>query len=508
MQIAILILLFLQVAIVVLWAISQDKQTRITLPSVVISVVAVVGLAALSTLENNRSARPSLLICTYLLISTLLDVAQTRILWLQQRNALASLFTSSVFVKCILLWLETFEKRSFLREPYRSYPPEALAGEISRSLFWWLNLLIQKGQKCVLSLSDLYATDKALLSSSLETRLQASWQPRSRNGNHSLLIAMLSCFKGPLLTLILPRLCLIGFKFSQPLLIKRVLSLIDEPETATNKDISYAMIGATALIYIGLAISTAQYRHQIFRVITMIRSGLTCLIYDTTLTLDVNSMGESAAITLMSTDIERIGAGLTTIDSLWAGPIEAGLAIYLLQRELGLACLAPLITAFGKSVLVIPFSLLTFVACTLGAFSIGKWAKSTQKEWVEAVQRRVAITSSALTSIRGIKMQGLTDRLSEGLQELRVQELKYTKPFRQNIIATAVISNITTLCGPAITFIIYILIQRTKSSATLNIAQAFTSLSLISLLSTPVSELVQTIPTYVSPKSFRNITNS
>lgn len=95
-------------------------------------------------------------------------------------------------------------------------------------------------------------------------------------------------------------------------------------------------------------------------------------------------------------------------------------------------------------------------------------------------------------------MQGLTDRLSEDLQELRVQELEYAKPFRRNIITTAMISNVTTLCGPAITFIAYILIQRAKSLETLNIAQAFTSLSLISLLSTPVSELVQTIPLYVS----------
>ena len=105
-------------------------------------------------------------------------------------------------------------------------------------------------------------------------------------------------------------------------------------------------------------------------------------------------------------------------------------------------------------------------------------------------------------------MQGLSDRLFEDVQELRVQELEFAKPFRRNIIATAVTSNITALCGPALTFILYILIQRTKTSATLNIAQAFTTLSLISLLSTPVSELVQTIPTYVLSILFGKVTNS
>ncbi|KAI9649296.1 hypothetical protein NHQ30_001868 [Ciborinia camelliae] len=481
LTIAISVFLCLQIAILALWVVSNGQKTRVSVPAAAFSVISTIGLAALSNLENNRSTRPSLLICTYLLVSTLLDVAQMRTLWLQHGStALSALFTCSVLVKTILLWLEAFEKRSFLKVPYNKYPPEALAGIINTSLFWWLNALIQKGHKSVLSLGDLFDTDKALSSSSLEVKMQKAWRSQSPNGKYSLLLTILTCFKGPLLTLIFPRICLIGFKFSQPLLINRAISLIDAAETPVNKDIGYALIGATAFIYLGLAISTAQYRHQIFRVITMIRGGLVCIIYDVTLTLDANSTGDSAAVTLMSTDIERIGTGFSTVDSLWAGPIEAGIAVYLLQRELGLACIAPVIVS---------------LACTVGAFSIMKWAKNTQKEWVEAVQKRVAITSSALKSIRGIKMQGLTARLSEDLQELRVQELEYAKPFRRNIIATAVTSNITTLCGPAVTFIVYILIQRTKDSATLNISQAFTSLSLISLLSTPVSEMVQTIPT-------------
>ncbi|PQE21513.1 ABC multidrug transporter protein [Rutstroemia sp. NJR-2017a BVV2] len=464
--------------------VSNGQHTPVSVPAAALSVIATIGLAALSNLENNRSTHPSLLICTYLIMSTLLDIAQTRTLWLQHRStALSALFTCSVLAKTILLWLEAFEKKSFLKEPYSKYPPEALAGVINTSFFWWLNTLIRKGHGNILSLDDLFDIDKALSSSSLEARMQTAWRSQSPNGKYSLLFAILTCFNIPLLTLIFPRICLIGFKFSQPLLINRAISLIDAPETPVNKNIGHALIGATAFIYLGLAISTAQYRHQIFRVITMIRGGLICVIYNVTLTLDANSTDDSAAVTLMSTDIERIGIGFSTVDSLWAGPIEAGIAVYLLQRELGLACIAPVIVS---------------LACTIGAFSIMKWAKHTQKEWVEAVQNRIAITSSALKSIRGIKMLGLTTRLSEDLQELRVQELEYAKPFRRNIIATAITSNITTLCGPAITFIVYILIQRTQDSAILNISQAFTSLSLISLLSAPVSEMVQTIPTFAA----------
>lgn len=307
------------------------------------------SLAVLSTLENNSSIRPSLLICTFLLVNSLLDVSQARTLWLQNESRpLAGLFTTSICFRGIILYLEAFEKKSFLKEPYNKYPPEALGSVINRSMFWWINKLILKGQKSILSLGDLFDTDKALSSFVLEDRLRASWDRQTPGESHSLLFAVLSCFKGSLVALILPRLCLIGFKFSQPLLINRAISLIEEPENPTNKDIGYALIAATAFIYLGLAISTAQYRHKIFRFITMIRGGLTCLIYDATLNLDSNLMGDSAAITLMSTDIERIGTGFVTIDSLWAGPIEACIAIYLLERQLGIACIAPLIVSLGK----------------------------------------------------------------------------------------------------------------------------------------------------------------
>ena len=75
----------------------------------------------------------------------------------------------------------------------------------------------------------------------------------------------------------------------------------------------------------------------------MVRGGLICLIFDATLHLDGYTAGESAAVTLMSTDIDRIAQGMELSDNLWAAPIEIGIAIFLLERQLGLACLAPVV---------------------------------------------------------------------------------------------------------------------------------------------------------------------
>ncbi|MCJ1286054.1 hypothetical protein MMC26_005396 [Xylographa opegraphella] len=474
----------LQVTLLVLWAASADEQPRASIPAACLSVLDACSLAVLSGLEHKRAIRPSMLISIYLLFSIILDVAQARTLWLRAASStIAGLFTAGVALKTFILVLETFEKRSFLRAPYRAYPPEALGGVLNTTIFWWINSLLRKGYRAVIVVDDLFDTDEALTSDTLGKTLLSVWARQGRNGRYALLRAILLSFNRPLLALVFPRLCLIGFRFSQPLLINRAISMIEAPEYPSNANIGYGLIGATGLIYVGLAISTATYKHKIYRLITMLHGGLVCLIYDTTLKIDSIEAGKLAAVTLMSTDIERIGAGFISIDSLWAGPIEAGIAIYLLELQLGPACIAPVIVA---------------MACTTGAFSIMKWAKNSQKEWVEVVQKRIVMTASTLNSIQGLKMQGLTERISSDLQALRIQELEYAKRFRRNIIFTAGVSNVTALCGPVLTFAVYIIITRATSGVSLNIAQTFTSLSLISLLSTPVSELVQTIPIFAA----------
>lgn len=139
-----------------------------------------------------------------------------------------------------------------------------------------------------------------------------------------------------------------ALKLSQPLLINRAVSLISQPQDPSSRNFGYGLIGATALIYFGLAIANAKCKHKIYRAVTMVRGGLISVISDTTLLLDADSVRESAAVTLTSTDVDRIVAGLENLDFIWASPIEIAVALYLLDRELGLPCLVPLGISLGK----------------------------------------------------------------------------------------------------------------------------------------------------------------
>ncbi|KAE9364281.1 P-loop containing nucleoside triphosphate hydrolase protein [Stipitochalara longipes BDJ] len=425
--IAILCSACLRLALLVLWTtfIQSRAKTRISIAAASVSFAATLILAVLSNFEHSRSARPSFIINTYLLFATLLDLAQIRTLWLISGDmVLASVFTTSV----------AFNLRSFLRGPYKDSPPEALSGIFSRTVFWWLN-----------DLGGVFETDNEFSSHKLQQRMRFSWQRFSNYEKHGLLRATLSAFKFPLAKMIFPRLC-------------RAVSLISQPLAQATRNDGYGLIGATALIYIGLAIGKAK-------------GGLISLLYDITLRLDATSSNDSAAISLMSTDVDRIVAGLEYCDFIWASPIEIAAGLYLLWREIGLPCLMPLGISLGSA----------------GAsYFIGNAAANAQKNWVDAVQKRVGVTASMLGSMKAVKMIGLSALFSNRIQKLRVFELRQSGKFRYITTTRNTISNFSSIMAPALTFAVYTAFYLHSSSSPFNPATAFTSLSVIALISQSV----------------------
>lgn len=91
-----------------------------------------------------------------------------------------------------------------------------------------------------------------------------------------------------------------------------------------------------------------QYQHLSYRTITMARGGLVSMLYRKAISLSMKDVDPAASMTLMSADIERIVQGWQYLHDIWANVIEIGLAIYLLERQLGVACAIPIAVLIGK----------------------------------------------------------------------------------------------------------------------------------------------------------------
>ena len=57
-----------------------------------------------------------------------------------------------------------------------------------------------------------------------------------------------------------------------------------------------------------------------------------------------------------------------------------------------------------------------------------------QAVWLEAIEKRIAVTSQMLGAMKGVKMCGLTDVLKNRIQAMRDEELHVSGGFRRLLI--------------------------------------------------------------------------
>lgn len=84
-----------------------------------------------------------------------------------------------------------------------------------------------------------------------------------------------------------------------------------------------------------------------YRAVTTFRGSTVSLIYAKTLELQAEVYDESTALTLMSTDIDRLSTSLEAACEIWARAIELAIGLWLLERQLGWICVAPLFIVAG-----------------------------------------------------------------------------------------------------------------------------------------------------------------
>ena len=139
-------------------------------------------------------------------------------------------------------------------------------------------------------------------------------------------------------------------------------------------------------------------------------------------------------------------------------------------------------------------SRLTYIVAFFGAKQIASGIGNSQKVWVDAVQKRIAITSSMLFNIRSIRMTGLSKNTMDRIQQERVHETDKMSKFRWYIVWQNTVQNVPWALAPAVTFAV-VALSKPKS---LDTPKIFTSLSIITLLTDPAAKLLSAVPATAS----------
>ncbi|KAF0323666.1 ABC transporter [Colletotrichum asianum] len=458
-------------------------NTTLSLASGILTFIAVLAASLHSILEDQRSTRPSDLLILYFSASTILALPRLRTLWLVPSASTAKALWTAIFIlTALVVPLESIGKKKFLQKTYQSLTKEEETGFWGRSFFTWLLPFFRLGYSRVIHIHDMPEVDLDLTGETAGQALELSWAARKGQKRHVLLRASCRAYRGTICLGVITRLFLTAFTFCQPFLITATVAFMQTPKTPQSEKYGQALVGAYVLTYIGLAVSRAAYSRQQYRFTTMIRAGLIDIVFRKTVSLKADDLKDSAAVTLMGTDVERIVTTFAMFHEIWASVVEVGIAVFLLQQQIQIASIVPVVIS---------------IVCVVGVIPISKTIGKAQTVWIERLQKRVAVTATMLGDMKAIKMLGLPEVLSGVILQLRRIELSGSEKFRKLLLWQVLVSNLPNEFAPFATFVIYSIIALITKDQTLTSTNAFTALSLINLLTDPLLRFCQYVPNIV-----------
>jgi hypothetical protein len=196
-----------------------------------------------------------------------------------------TLITITLVLELSLLVTESQSKVAILKPPYKSLTSEELTGVLGRLLFWWINPILNVGYHGFLIQDDLPKVDRELSSRLLRKRLIRAWNQRcKRLGTCSPMITtdtlptlflaqpetsftlprvLFTCFWGEILSPIVPRLFLIVFRYSQPILISVTIGFVRKSSSQDEgMGSGYWLVVLATGTYCGIAVSFIKTHPQ------------------------------------------------------------------------------------------------------------------------------------------------------------------------------------------------------------------------------------------------------
>ncbi|OJK02591.1 hypothetical protein ASPACDRAFT_1864098 [Aspergillus aculeatus ATCC 16872] len=455
-------------------------QTRVWLAAQILQTVDTCVAILTTYFERAHSLRPPIWPSLYLFVAVLLDSVRARTFWLASNTIFAPIILSvALGLRVLLLILgSTLPTRSRPLQ-HQDTTKEESSSLWELCLLTWVLPILKQGFFSPLTLEQVPPIGHSLTAETLMRRLQRRWNQVYQSRGNQLFFTLFRTFKIEFVHGVIPRLCFSAFTLMQPLLVNAIIKFVGSNDNQTTRNKGYGLIGASAIVYLGLATSKAIYNRQAYRFVIGVRGALLATIYSRTLELGAADQGSTSALTLLGTDVERIATGLRDVHEIWASPIDIGLAIWLLGRQLAVSCIVPVVLS---------------LLCILVIAKVCKLKNQAQREWIERVERRIDVTRQMLNDIKSIKLLGLGAQIESIISRCRSIEIATSHKFRSLLCWEVFIANFSWLVSPAASFALFTIVSTANKSSSLDPAQAFTALSLMSLITLPVLTLIQALP--------------
>ncbi|KAJ6786175.1 hypothetical protein PWT90_00737 [Aphanocladium album] len=440
-------------------------------------MAATIGAVLLASRSHFRSIKPSSLLLPYLLVagcsnlSTVSTIATT--------GRLVPIIGA---VQLILLVLECRSKLDDFPSKYKGLAPVETANIFSAVSFWWMNKLLAQGNKHILRNEDLPPLDSKLKAANLNKGMREAWRSSVKpETKWALCDVLLKTHKRQFFITIIPRLLMVLFNCSQPLLIKAVIRYVESPYHQSSC-YERGLILAAVAVYVGSTFSDSQYFYRTARLQLTIKSSLTSLVYQRTLETAAHAADTGKATTVMSTDVDAIAESPAMFHDLIGRLLEVTFGLIILGDQV-------------KWIWPVPLVIIFF--CSRVSKHVAKNIRARQRNWNEATERRIGALGSILGSMKSVKALGIKEALLSYVANLREDELLRAGEKRIMDCQYNASANALGVFAPALTVALFAVVSNARNIP-LDSAVLFTTVAALSIVTHPANMIMTIYPRIVS----------
>ncbi|KAJ7854654.1 hypothetical protein B0H13DRAFT_2358376 [Mycena leptocephala] len=453
---------------------AQKETTGWLLPSA--GVAAAITFVVASISEHYHSIAPSTLNSLYAIIGAVFYGYTLRGFYEIQAPS-AYLYSNGAAATSlfVLIFLESKSKRSLLipLDPPPAY--ESTLSFLVKPFFPHIFPLLYAGSHRRIMLSELRDIPLYLRSDPATEKLLAALAVEDKSNDRYLIKSTFRAFSSHFLGPVFPRLLVLTGTFAQVSLVEAMLLYVSDESIPKERGIQ--LVAGYFVVYVSLAISNYVYSEKLNAFMVLYRSALTGSLYAKTLRLTsmaARELGQGAATTYMSVDVDNATSGFQTLQDLWAAVLTIVIACTMLWYKAGYVMFAPLL----------------FIV-TLIAFTTGSGP--------ELVAMAGADKASHLRagSTTPIKLGVYESALEGKINALRALETAALKGYFYSIAAAATLSNVGGSASFLITLAVYafMLSKGWGDLEPLDVSRIFTLLAIVSLLNVPLNMIGQSLPT-------------
>ncbi|KVI12336.1 AAA+ ATPase domain-containing protein [Cynara cardunculus var. scolymus] len=287
------------------------------------------------------------------------------------------------------------------------------AGVFSLATLSWLNSLLAIGARRPLELRDiplLAPKDRSKFNYKI---VNSNWEKLKSENQPSLGWALFRSFwkeaaKNAVFAGLYTLVSYVG-----PYMISDFVDYLGGIETFPHE--GYVLAGVFFVAKLMETLTTRQWYLGVDILGMHVRSALTAMVYQKGLRLSSSSKQSHTSgeiVNYMAVDVQRVGDYAWYLHDIWMLPMQIILALAILYKSVGIACIATLIATILSIVITIP---------------LAQVQELYQDKLMAAKDDRMRKTSECLRNMRILKSQAWEDRYRRRLEEMRSVEFRWLK---------------------------------------------------------------------------------